>query len=489
MCPVVELQQRLWFKNYFYAMKERAKKILSNITITDISSEGMGIARVDGKVIFTEKAVPGDVVDIEVRKSRKNFSEGVITELKLASPLRVPPVCTHFGVCGGCKWQHITYEQQLLFKKKIVEDAFARIGKIESATIPHVLGCEDSFFYRNKLEFAFTDRRWLTEEEIASGENFDNRHALGFHVPGSFSGVVDIEKCWLQADPSNQIRTAVKNFALKNKYTFFNLKQQTGLLRNLMIRTSSTGEVLALVSFFENDSEKIEALLNFMSENFPEITSLQYVVNPKRNDTIYDLEIQVYKGEAYIVEKLGNYRYKIGAKSFFQTNSAQANELYDITKNFAGLNPSDVVYDLYTGVGSIAIYISDACKRVVGVEIVPAAIEDAKANANLNGVTNCVFYAGDMRMVLNTDFIAQNGKPDVVITDPPRAGMHEDVVKTLLTLQAPKLVYVSCNTATQARDIQLLSDKYEVQKVQPVDMFPHTTHIENVALLTLKSLS
>lgn len=464
-------------------MKERVKKIINDIPITDISSEGMGIARVDGKVIFTEKAVPGDVVDIEIRKSRKNFSEGVIARLKQDSPFRVAPACTHFGVCGGCKWQHITYEQQLLFKKKIVEDAFTRIGKIESVPIPDVLGCEDSFFYRNKLEFAFTDRRWLTEEEIASGENFGNRHALGFHVPGSFSGVVDIEKCWLQADPSNAIRIAVKKFALKNNYSFFNLKQQAGLLRNLMIRTSTLGEVLVLVSFFENDKEKIEALLRFMADSFPEITSLQYVINPKRNDTIYDLELQMYKGRPYIVEQLGTYRYKVGAKSFFQTNSVQAKALYDIAKDFAGLSPSDVVYDLYTGVGSIAIYISAACKRVVGVEIVPAAIEDAKANAELNDVNNCVFYAGDMRMVLNTDFIEQNGKPDVVITDPPRAGMHEDVIKTLLALQAPKIVYVSCNAATQARDIQLLSEKYEVIKVQPVDMFPHTTHIENVALL------
>ena len=468
-------------------MKNKPRKILQDVSITDMSSEGMGIARLDGKVIFVEKAMPGDVVNVEVRKSKKSFSEGVIAELKTASTLRIKAECQHFGVCGGCKWQHISYAEQLNFKKKIVADAFERIGKIDFPEMPDVLGCENNFFYRNKLEFAFTDRRWLTEEEIKSDATFEHRNALGFHVPGSFSGVIDIEKCWLQADPSNQIRIAVKEFALKNGYTFFNLKEQNGLLRNLMVRTTSIGEVLVLVSFFENDEEKISTLMKFLSETFPQITSLQYVWNPKRNDTIYDLEPVVYKGNGYIIEQLGNYKFKIGTKSFFQTNSVQAKVLYDITKQFADLKPDDVVYDLYTGVGSIALYVSDSCKRVVGIELIEAAIADAKENAKLNSVDNCTFYAGDMRMVLKEDFIAANGKPDVVITDPPRAGMHEDVVKTLLQLQAPKIVYVSCNPATQARDLQLLSEKYEVQKVQPVDMFPHTTHIENVVVLRLKS--
>ena len=460
---------------------------MQDVSITDMSSEGMGIARLDGKVIFVEKAMPGDVVNVEVRKSKKSFSEGVIAELKTASTLRIKAECQHFGVCGGCKWQHISYAEQLNFKKKIVADAFERIGKIDFPEMPDVLGCENNFFYRNKLEFAFTDRRWLTEEEIKSDATFEHRNALGFHVPGSFSGVIDIEKCWLQADPSNQIRIAVKEFALKNSYPFFNLKAQNGLLRNLMVRTTSIGEVLVLVSFFENDEEKISALMKFLSETFPQITSLQYVWNPKRNDTIYDLEPVVYKGNGYIIEQLGNYKFKIGTKSFFQTNSVQAKVLYDITKQFSDLKPDDVVYDLYTGVGSIALYVSDSCKRVVGIELIEAAIANAKENAKLNSVDNCTFYAGDMRMVLKEDFIAANGKPDVVITDPPRAGMHEDVVKTLLQLQAPKIVYVSCNPATQARDLQLLSEKYEVQKVQPVDMFPHTTHIENVVVLRLKS--
>ncbi|HLP52834.1 MAG TPA: 23S rRNA (uracil(1939)-C(5))-methyltransferase RlmD [Chitinophagales bacterium] len=465
---------------------KKERKIIHDVAITDMSSEGMGIGRIEGKVVFATRAVPGDVVDVEVHKSKKSWAEGEIVALKTPSDLRIPAPCQHFGVCGGCKWQHIGYDEQLKFKKKIVTDAFERIGKIDFPEMPDVLGCTENFFYRNKLEFAFTDRRWLTVEEINSGADFGHRNALGFHVPGSFSGVIDIQKCWLQGDPSNAIRLAVKQFALDNGYTFFNLKDQNGLLRNLMVRTTSIGELLVLVSFYEDDKEKREALLNHIYELFPQITSLQYVVNSKRNDTIYDQELQVYKGRDYIIEQLGQYKYKIGAKSFFQTNSTQAKNLYDITKEFAGLKPTDVVYDLYTGVGSIAIYVSGDCKSVTGIEQIEAAIVDAKENAKLNEVTNCTFYAGDVRMVLKDEFIAANGKPDVVITDPPRAGMHEDVVKTLLQLAAPKIVYVSCNAATQARDLQLLSEKYNVTRVQPVDMFPHTTHIENVALLELR---
>jgi 23S rRNA (uracil1939-C5)-methyltransferase len=485
-----EAQRKLpvpFFKNYFYCMKKKPAKILNDVAITDTSSEGMGIARTEGKVIFVEKAVPGDVVDVRIGKSRKNFSEGTITALKKISPLRISAACSHFGTCGGCKWQHIGYEQQLSFKKKIVTDAFQRIGKIEFANMPDVLGCDNSFLYRNKLEFAFTNRRWLTETEIESGETFEHRNALGFHVPGSFSGVIDIEKCFLQAEPSNEIRLAVKEFALQNNYSFFDLKEQTGLLRNLLIRTASTREILVLVSFFENDELKIGALLKFLAERFPAITSLQYVINGKRNDTIYDLETKTYKGKDHIIEQLGTYRFKIGPKSFFQTNTTQAKKLYDTILSFAALQHTDVVYDLYTGVGSIAIYISAFCKQVAGIEQIEAAIADAKENATLNGVNNCSFYAGDVRMVLNPEFIAANGIPDVVITDPPRAGMHQEVVETLLKLEAPKIVYVSCNVATQARDLQLLAEKYEVKRVHPVDMFPQTTHIENVALLVLKN--
>jgi len=465
---------------------DRERKITEDVTIEGMSSEGKGFAKLNGKVIFTEFAVPGDVVDLEIRKSKKSFAEAVITQLKSPSVLRTQPACSHFTVCGGCKWQHIQYAEQLKFKRQIVEDAFSRIGKVAFPAIPAVVGCADNYYYRNKMEFSFTDRRWLTEAEVKEGVEFEHRNGIGFHVPGSFSGVLDIDHCYLQADPSNKIRLAVKDFALKNNYTFFNLHKQFGMLRNLMVRNTSIGELLVLVSFFENDEEKIEKMMQFLSSTFPEITSLQYVFNPKRNDTIYDLEPMVYKGKDHIVEQLGKYQFKVGPKSFFQTNSVQAKILYDVTKDFAELNSEDSVYDLYTGVGSIGIYVSDSCKRVTGIEQVEAAIDDAKINAQSNKVTNCSFYAGDVRMVLKDEFIATNGRPDVVITDPPRAGMHEDVVKTLLQLEAPKIVYVSCNPATQARDLQLLDEKYEVKRVQPVDMFPHTTHIENVVRLELK---
>ncbi len=467
-------------------MTEQGKKILSNLFITSISAEGKGIGRSEGKVVFTEFAVPGDVVDVELRKSKKHFVEGVVAEIKTSSAQRIKPQCSHFGICGGCKWQHINYDAQLTFKKKIVEDALVKIGKIDSPAIPDLLGAKGTFFYRNKLEFTFTDRRWLTEDEIKSGETFDHRNALGFHVPESFAGVIDIEKCYLQSEPSNQIRTAIKDFALKNGYAFFNLREQKGFLRNLMIRISSIGEILVLISFSENNEGEIYKLLHFVNELFPQITSLQYVINSKRNDSIYDLNVKTYKGKYHIIEKLGNYIFKIGAKSFFQTNSSQAKVLYDVVKEFAELKKTDTVYDLYTGVGSIAIYVSGLCKRVIGIEQIEDAIKDAGENAELNFVTNCSFYSGDVKLILTEEFISANGKPDVIITDPPRAGMHEDVVKSLLQAAAPKIVYVSCNPATQARDLQLLAEEYEVKKIQPVDMFPQTTHIENVVLLKLK---
>lgn len=480
-------------------MKDRPRQLAEGITVEGISSEGKGISKINGKVIFTEFAVPGDVIDIEIRKSKKNFAEAVITKIQKPSALRVQPVCPHFGVCGGCKWQHIDYAQQLKFKKQIVEDAFNRIGKLNFSAIPEVLGSKENLYYRNKLEFAFTNRRWLTEQEINSGTAFGRRNALGFHVPESFSGVLDIERCYLQADPSNPIRLALRDFALQNNFTFYDLKEHTGFLRNLIIRTASTGEVLVLVSFAENDAQKIERVMEFLKnltppltplegESQPQptaITSLQYVVNTKRNDTIYDLETKVYAGKDHIIEKLGDYQFKIGPKSFFQTNSLQARVLYDVARDFAQLKPSDVVYDLYTGVGSIAIYLSGLCQSVTGIEQVEAAIEDARENARLNNVANCSFHAGDVKMILQGDFLKTQGRPDIIITDPPRAGMHGDVVKTLLQIEAPKIVYVSCNPATQARDLQLLAEKYQVKRVQPVDMFPHTTHIENVVLLEM----
>ncbi len=465
---------------------KKEKKIIEGVKVETVSSDGRGISRLDGKVIFTDFAVPGDVIDISIHRSKKSYSEGRIDKIQSASFLRTQPRCSHFMVCGGCKWQQVKYEEQLSFKKQIVEDAFRKIGKVDFDSIPDVIGCENDYYYRNKLEFAFTDRKWITDEEVQAGIAFEHRNGVGFHVPGSFSGVVDVDHCFLQPDPSNQIRIAIKEFALENGYTFFDLKNQKGLLRNLLIRITSTGEILVLISFYEKKEEKIFQLLGFVQEKFPEITALQYVINPKRNDTIYDLPVSVFYGKSYITEMLGDYSFKIGPKSFFQTNSLQAKVLYDIVKDFAQLREADVVYDLYTGVGSIGLYVSDKCKKVVGIEQIEEAIIDAKENALLNKVQNCEFYAGDVRMILKDEFMATHGKPDVVITDPPRAGMHEDVVKTLLALEAPAIVYVSCNAATQARDLQLLSEKYTVTRIQPVDMFPHTTHIENVVRLQLK---
>lgn len=458
----------------------------AEVEITAMSSEGLGIAKQDGKVIFTAFGVPGDKVKVNIKRSKKNYSDATISELYEPSALRTTAPCPHFGVCGGCKWQHIQYPAQLKFKRDIVNDAFTKIGKVEFPEIPATVGCEQNYYYRNKLEFTFTDRRWISDEEVKAGTEFEHRNGLGFHVPGNFWGVIDVERCYLQADPSNNIRIAVRDYALANNIPFFNLHKQFGYLRNLLIRTTSTGELLVLLSVYEDRPEELKGIMEFILKEFPQVTSLQYVVNPKRNDTIYDLDIQVYHGRAYIIEQLGDYKFKIGPKSFFQTNSAQGKLLYDITKEYAALKPDDIVYDLYTGVGSIGIYVSDACKSVTGIEQIEDAIRDAKENATMNGITNCSFYAGDVRMVLNPEFIAANGKPSVVITDPPRAGMHEDVVNTLLELAAPRIVYVSCNPSTQARDLQLLDAKYKVVKVQPVDMFPNTTHIENVAVLELK---
>ncbi len=465
-------------------MKKEPKQI-DNVAITAMASKGLGIGKVDGKVFFVAGAVPGDTVNVRITTDKKKYAEGDIAALITPSEHRAKPVCEHFGTCGGCKWQHIRYSEQLQYKTQIVEDALIRIGKLTIPEVKPILGSRSDYFYRNKLEFSFTDRRWLTQDEIDGGQEFDRR-GLGFHVPGSFMMVLDVKKCWLQGDPSNAIRLAIRDFAIANNYSFFNIKTQEGLLRTMMIRTTSLGEIMVLVMFTSQDDEKIEALLGHLQEQFPQITSLQYVINNKRNDTIYDLPTYVYSGKDHIVEQLGDYKFKVNPKSFFQTNSDQARVLYDVAKEFADLKPTDVVYDLYTGVGSIALYVSGLCKNVVGIEQVEAAIEDAKENAELNGVTNCAFYAGDVRMVLKPEFIAANGRPDVVITDPPRAGMHEDVVKTLLELAAPRIVYVSCNPATQARDLELLAAKYDIKKIQPVDMFPQTTHIENVAVLELR---
>ncbi len=459
---------------------------ISNITITNAGSEGKSIARYEDKVIMVDHAVPGDVVDLRVTSSKKSFSFAKIEKMIQPSVDRVESFCSHFGTCGGCKWQHMSYDAQLKFKQQQVLDAFQRIGKFPFPDITPIIGAEETRYYRNKLEFSFTDRRWLSDltikDEIPDAEHL----GLGFHIPGRFDKVLDIDHCYLQPDPSNQIRIAIKDFAVKHGYTFFNAHSQEGYMRNIIIRNSIIGELMVIVIFKEEDAEKRIALLNHIKENFSQITSLMYIINGKMNDTIYDLEPIVYFGNNHIKEKLEELTFKIGGKSFFQTNTKQTLQLYSKTREFAGLTGNELVYDLYTGVGTIANFLAKKAKSVVGVECIEEAILDAKVNSELNQITNTKFFAGDMKDVLNDDFVADHGQPDVIITDPPRAGMHEDVIKKLLELKAKRIVYVSCNPATQARDIALMQELYEVTKVQPVDMFPHTHHVENIALLELK---
>jgi 23S rRNA (uracil1939-C5)-methyltransferase len=396
---------------------------------------------------------------------------------------RIEPICEHFGVCGGCKWQNMNYSQQLFYKQNEVKNHLQRIGKIELPEFEPILGSEKQFFYRNKMEFGFSNSRWLTQDEIESQDDLGNRNALGFHIPKMWDKILDINKCHLQEDPSNAIRNEIRDFANINNLTFFNPRGHEGLLRTLMLRTASTGEIMVLIQFFEDDKQNRELLLDHLYEKFPQITSLQYVINNKANDTLYDTNIKLYKGRDYILEEMEGLKFSINAKSFYQTNSDQAYELYKITRDFAGLTGNEIVYDLYTGTGTIAQFVSKNAKKVIGVESVPEAIEDAKANAKRNEITNCEFFVGDMKVVFNEAFIAKNGKPDVIITDPPRDGMHKDVVEQLLKIEAQKIVYVSCNSATQARDLALMDEKYKVTRVRPVDMFPQTHHVENVVLL------
>ncbi len=465
-------------------MGRRKKRFFENLSIDGMSSEGMGIGRVEDRVVFVEQAVPGDVVDALESKKRSKFSMASIRELKTKSELRVDPFCDHFGLCGGCKWQFLPYEEQLKFKQQIVEDAFKRIAKVEPKVIHPILEAPSDRRYRNKMEFTFSNKRWLTQDQIDSGEEF-NRNGLGFHIKGFFDKVVHIEECHLQKEPSNAIRNAIGDYANEKGIEYFDLREQTGILRNLFIKITEQGEILVLLSVAKWNDD-VEALLEHIKSEFPEVTSLQYVVNDKRNDTIYDLECKVFHGSEHIHEQLGDFKFKIGPKSFFQTNSQQAGRLYARAKEMANLNEDTLLYDLYTGVGSIGIYMSDRCKTVVGLETIPEAIEDAKWNAKLNNLDQCHFYAGDVKDLLTNDLIKKHGKPDVLITDPPRAGMHQDVVQMLLDLEISRLVYISCNPATQARDIQLLHEKYELDEIQAVDMFPQTTHIENIACLTLR---
>jgi 23S rRNA (uracil1939-C5)-methyltransferase len=465
--------------------KGKPGKIFEDVHIIDIAEEGKGVGKTDDFVLFIDKAIPGDIADVLIYKSKKNFGEGKILNLKKPSDYRVEAFCEHFGTCGGCKWQHMTYAAQLKFKQKSVSDALSRIAKIDVQGMLPIIASPEDRYYRNKLEFTFSNKRWLMDGE-ARPEEPVNMDALGFHIPGRFDKILDVHHCYLQADPSNAIRNSIDEFSKRNGYSYYDLKAHTGALRNLIIRTSSTGELMVIVVFAYATEEEVEALMNFVGGTFPQITSLLYILNQKKNDTIFDQGVVAFRGPEFIHEMMEGIKFRIGAKSFYQTNSEQAYKLYQITRDFAGFTGNELVYDLYTGAGTIANFIAGQVREVVGVEYVPSAIEDAKINSQINNITNTKFYAGDMKDVLMPEFIAEHGKPDVIITDPPRAGMHPDVVARLMEIQAPKIVYVSCNAATQARDLLVLKEKYDTMKIQPVDMFPHTQHVENVILLELR---
>jgi len=465
------------------AKNKKPHPIFNNITITDIAAEGKAIARVNDIVVFVPHVVPGDVVDLQVTRKKSSFMEARPIFFHSYSPNRTKAVCEHYGICGGCKWQTLPYAEQIRFKQKQVVDNLTRIGKIDLPEITPILGSKRTEFYRNKLEFTFSNKRWRTNEEIAEEKVFETMNAVGFHIPGAFDKVLDINKCWLQTEDSNAIRNEVRRYALEKGLTFFDLRAQEGFLRTLMIRTTSTGELMVIVIFYYEDIEAQNALLEHIATEFPQITSLLFVINSKANDTITDQEILVYKGAECIYEQMEGLKFKIGPKSFYQTNSEQAYELYKVARNFAGLTGNELVYDLYTGTGTIANFVSHQAKKVIGIEYVPEAIEDAKVNSAINNILNTLFFAGDMKDILNAAFIETHGKPDVIITDPPRAGMHDDVINAIRFAAPKRIVYVSCNPATQARDLSLLDADYIVSAVQPVDMFPHTHHVENVVLL------
>ena len=471
---------------------KRKKFLLEKILVTGYAAEGKSLAKIDGKVIFIEGAVPGDMVDVFVSTNKKDWGEGRATHFHEFSKERAEPFCRHFGTCGGCKWQMLPYEKQLQYKQQEVAQNFKRIGKVELPDMLPIAGAGATKYYRNKLEFTFSNKRYLTSEEIKTADTVEQQSALGLHVPRIFDKVIDIHECYLMDDINNHIRNSVRDFAIQNNYPFYDIKQHTGWLRNMIIRYCSTGELMVnIVLGFEDEAER-KRLLDFVLEKVPSITTLLYTINPKWNDTIYDLSPQVYFGKGYVIEQLStgaggeDFKFKIGPKSFFQTNTKQAEKLYTITRDFAGLTGNEIVYDLYCGTGSIGIFVSKLAKKVIGVEVIAEAIEDAKENAALNNITHAEFFTGDVIKICDDHFFAQHGRPDVIITDPPRAGMHEKLVTKLLEIAAPKIVYVSCNTATQARDLALLNEKYTVEKIQPVDMFPHTHHIECVVLLKLR---
>lgn len=463
--------------------RKRELPLLEKVRISDIGSEGKAFARVDNKVVFVPMLIPGDVVDIRVNRKRKNYLEGSVVRFHEYSEDRIKPVCRHFGECGGCKWQHLPYDLQLRFKEKQVKDNLERIGRLQLPSVNPIIGSCRIFGYRNKLEFTFSDKRWLTREEMNSGVERGNDDALGFHIPGHFDKVIDILECHLQPEPSGSIRNAVRLYAHRKGLRFFNLRQQSGFLRNLIIRNTSDGQVMVLVVFFMDEKERREDLLDFIISEFPRITSLFYVINSKKNDSLADQTPVLYKGEDHITETFDGLTFRIGPKSFTQTNSEQALQLYRKTRDFAGLTGHEIVYDLYTGIGTIANFVASSSRKVIGIEYVEEAVRDAAENSRINNITNTQFFSGDVKDILSDEFIELNGRPDVLITDPPRAGMHQDVIEKILSILPSRVVYISCNPATQARDLQFLSSKYNIVGVQPVDMFPHTHHVENIVLM------
>ena len=467
--------------------RKKKNYIFENIEVIDAGARGKSVAKApDGRVIFLTNAIPGDIVDIQTGKKRKAYFEGSATKFHKYSKKRTDPKCAHFENCGGCKWQHMKYEDQLFYKEKETIQNLQRIGHLELENITPILGCKEAYFYRNKMEFSFSSNRWLTYEEINSKEEVDNRNALGFHISGMWDKILDVEKCYLQEDPSNEIRNSIKEFSIANHIEFYNPREQDGLLRTMMLRILSTNEIMLVIQFFKEDKTKRELLLHFIKTRFPQITSLQYIINGKGNDSIYDQDIILFDGRDHIFEEMEGLRFKINAKSFYQTNSKQAYELYKVTRDMANLTGKELVYDLYTGTGTIAQFVAKKAKKVIGVESVPEAIEDAKGNAKYNKIDNAEFFVGDMKDVFTADFIKQNGHPDVIITDPPRDGMHKKVVEQILKIAPKRIVYVSCNSATQARDIALMKHIYRVVNTQAVDMFPQTHHVENVVLLELR---
>ncbi len=466
----------------------RRKKfpIIENLEIIDIADAGKAVGKSDDMVVFVQGLVPGDIANVQIRRKRKKYMEGTVIDLVKQSDFRVEPFCDHFGVCGGCKWQNLSYEKQLFFKQKLVENSLQRIGQVELPEIQPILGSKKKKCYRNKLEYTFTNTRWLSDDEINSGHEINDRRTLGFHIPGRFDRVLHIDTCYLQDDLSNKIRNAVREFTLTENYSYYDQRQNVGFMRNLIVRNTEFGEWMVIAVFQENNKTLINKLLKQIQSKFSEITSLMYVINSKVNDSIHDLDVHLFSGRDHIYEKLGDLKFKIGPKSFFQTNTNQALELYNIAQKFANLKADEIVYDLYTGTGTIANFLAGQCKKIIGLEYVDEAINDAQENAKINLIKNTSFFTGDIKDLLSENFTRDHGVPDVIITDPPRAGMHPDVVQSILDIKAHRIVYISCNPATQARDINLLSEKYKLTAIQPVDMFPHTHHVENVVLLELK---